>query len=67
MEEKKILNDILGLSGPFPTDRLLIGLAEATEKLLKDFDYDGHGYEVLEQMVAAARKRAEILKTYKGR
>jgi len=51
-----------GMDTPWPTHDLLDKLADATDILLHDKDYDGHGWEILQQCMEEARRRSRLIR-----
>lgn len=57
-KQKRIteLEGLLGIHTPYPVWETLRVLAKASEILLKDYDYDGDGYEIIGVAILAAEK-----------
>ena len=57
-------NDILGLSEPYSLDSVLEKLIEASEILLHQKNYDGHGWEIISEAVTQARNYKNKIDSY---
>ena len=57
-------NDILGLSEPYSLDSVLEKLIEASEILLHQKNYDGHGWEIISEAVTQARNYKNKINSY---
>ena len=57
-------NDVLGLSEPYSLDSVLEKLIEASEILLHQKNYDGHGWEIISEAVTQARNYKNKIDSY---
>lgn len=56
------ITQILGMDTSFPTWDILEKLIEASEMLLHRYSYDGHGWELINHNIDAARERILTMK-----
>jgi hypothetical protein len=61
-DKEERMSNILGLDHPYSLIHILNKLVEASDILMHEKNYDGHGWEIISETTKLAKEKIELLK-----